>query len=211
MVTIFIKKYSKRRPVTVNLGGWSGDTADARLEKTIAAWPSHKFRFEGDRTVYRQGPLTIVFDATGKAIEGYSYDACLFAFAPPTEDFPAGRLIYNETSYSVTTNSKHRWPCHALARGVVTGEGTRPCAWLDGELETYQIYAQWATRMIVDNMPWQCSPYALLEETRTWARAERAGEQAIQHHAWRREQRAIAKRDKAIAARKHLRLVGGAA
>lgn len=208
MVTIFIKKYSTRRPITVNLEGWSGhDTAAEQLQRTQKSWPSRKFRFHADSTVYTQGPLRIVFDLTGKAIAGYSYDACLFAFAPPSEDYPSGRLVWNDTTYSVTTSGKHRWPCLRLAQGVVTSSVEQPCAWLPGEMETREIHAQWAQRAIVDNMPWSCDPQDLVREMKTWAYAERAAERAVQENIWKREQRAIAKRDRLIASGKHLRLV----
>lgn len=207
MVTIFIKKRSVRRPVTVNLEGWGGyDTAEQQLAKTQAAWPARKFRFYETTTVYTQGPLTITFDLTGKAVEGYSYNACLFAFAPPSEDYPQGRLIWNDTSYSITTNSKHRWPCIKIAQGVVTGTVERYCPYLEA-METQSIHGQWAQRMIVDNMPWSCSPGSLLEETRTWRNAERAGEYAAQANAEKRAQRAAKRRDNFIASGKHLRLV----
>ena len=91
--------------VTFDDGVWvNGPSIMYTAGEYAAIWPTKAFRFNKDGTVtYRSGKLTIEFDASGKPIEGWSYWTCIFCFSEPTEDFPQGRLIYNDSGYGSTT------------------------------------------------------------------------------------------------------------
>lgn len=207
-----IKKRSTIRTVYINV---YGETDADKQQRAELLWPIRNFRFHSESTTYTKGPLHIVFNLEGKAIEGYSYNACLFAFTEPTEDFPQGRLIWNDTQYSITTSSKHRYPCQSIAEGPVTSRQTvTELAWngLLGKAEPQLVerdkHAQWDLRCEVLNMPWDCSPETLRSEVKAWTYLRRAAEQTKKLHVYLREQRAIKRRDQLIARRGHLKLVG---
>jgi hypothetical protein len=52
----------------------------------------------------------------GMLMEAYSYNTCIMTRMAPCEDFPYGRLVINETKYSVTSE-KHK--------GIIRGEFMR--------------------------------------------------------------------------------------
>lgn len=41
-------------------------------------------------------------------MEAYSYNTCIMTRMPPDEDFPYGRLVINETKYSITSEKHQR-------------------------------------------------------------------------------------------------------
>lgn len=57
-------------------------------------------------------------ESDGAIMSAYSYDTCILARMAPSEDFPEGRLVLNETQYSNTSIQHY----YKLVRELDTAE-----------------------------------------------------------------------------------------
>lgn len=170
------------------------------------------FRFGADTTTYKRGQLTIVFNLDGYAIEGWSYWTCIFAWTEPSEDFPKGRLIVNDTGYGSYTG-KHinqmddffygQMQSYVVERKVyhtVYVDKVVPCRWSDSGLtvrsRATRRYYSTVERTVVhpymqtlDQIGWGygVAPHQLREEARTMEHHARCGMKHQEYREWERK------------------------
>jgi hypothetical protein len=162
---------------------------------------------------YRRGQLTVEFNASGIAVEGWSYWTCIFCFSGPTEDFPQGRLIYNDSGYGSTTGG-HIGEMREFFKGDAIGKRDVTYSYrarnsegrMVREYYTHSetIYA--AELTMADQICWNrgVRPYEMREELATMERHNRLGVRLKAYNAWAKGQDiAQAEIDAADRARAH--------